>query len=183
MATKSLFEGQLVRLAAPEPGDAELFARWSHDAEYLRQVDTDYARPRSQAEFTEQFNRGCSSPNGVYFHLRTLEEDCLIGFAALHSIEWNNQTGVLAIGIGDARYRGKGYGTDAVRLLLNYAFQELNLYRVGLDVITDNVRAIRSYEKAGFRREGEMRANVLRDGVRVGRLIMGILREEWLESK
>lgn len=179
---KTLFEGDLVRLAAPRPEDAECFVRWSHDPEYLRQVDTDTARPRTLAEINEEFSKSPAHTNELYFHLRTVAEDRLIGFGALHSIEWNNQAGILSIGIGEPEYRGKGYGTDALRLLLNYAFNELNLYRVGLDVISDNIRAIRTYEKAGFRREGEMRASVLRDGVRAGRVIMGILREEWASA-
>lgn len=55
---------------------------------------------------------------------------------AIHGIEWNNRTGLLAIGIGDANDRGKGYGREAIHLILKYAFYELNLHRVGLDVIS-----------------------------------------------
>ena len=120
-------------------------------------------------------------PNTLAFRLRTLENDRLIGFVALHSIEWNNQAGLLAIGIGEAEYRNRGYGSDALRLILRYAFEELNLNRVGLDVIANNERAIAAYERAGFRREGAMRSAVQRDGRRHDRLIMGILREEWRE--
>jgi RimJ/RimL family protein N-acetyltransferase len=145
----------------------------------MRALDTDYARPYSAEAFTERFNPGRESPNGLLFHLRTLEDERLIGFVAIHSIEWNNQAGLLSIGIGDAEYRGRGYGSDALRLALRYAFDELNLYRVGLDVIAGNAAAVRAYERAGFRREGAARGAVLRDGQRQDRLFMGILREEW----
>ncbi len=177
MTQINLFCGRLVRLCAPAPGDADLLARWSEDPEYQRQLDTDYARPQSAKYIEERFLQ--PGPGEVLFHLRTLAEDRLIGFLALHSIEWNNGAAFLSMGIGEADYRGKGYGSDALRQGLNYAFSELNLFRVGLDVIASNARAVRAYEKAGFRHEGAMRAAVCRDGVRVDRLMMGILRPEW----
>ena len=177
-ANKQLFRGNLVRLAAPRPEDAATFARWSEDAEYLRLLDTDPAQPLSAEEFAER-EITLTGPRNVLFRIRTLAEDKLIGFVALHSIEWNNQAGVLAIGIGDPDYRGKGYGSDALRLILRYAFNELNLYRVGLHVIGYNARAIRAYEKVGFRREGVVRGAILRDGQRYDDIIMGILRDEW----
>ncbi|TGA99386.1 N-acetyltransferase [Sporolactobacillus shoreae] len=87
----------------------------------------------------------------------------------------------LAIGIGEAKNRNKGYGTDALKVILHYAFHELNLNRVSLDVIEYNAWAIHAYEKVGFQHEGRMRDAVLRDGKSYDRLIMGILRSEWEE--
>lgn len=113
------------------------------------------------------------------FRLRTLEDDALIGFVALFGIEWNNQCGKMAIGIGDPKHRGKGYGTDALRLILRYGFCELNLHRIGLDVISYNGRAIRAYQKAGFQVEGTMREAVQRDGHKYDRILMSILRNEY----
>ena len=174
-----LFRGKLVRLVAPSERDAPVLARWTEDASYLRSVDSDYARPLSPEEAAQRLGPDNADPNKVEFHLRTLVDDRLIGFVALHSIEWNNGAGLLAIGIGEAEYRGKGYGTDALRLILRFAFHELNLFRVGLDVIATNTRAIRTYEKLGFQHEGRMRGAVLRDGRRDDRIFMGILRDEW----
>lgn len=88
----------------------------------------------------------------------------------------------MAIGIGNTDYRGKGYGAEAVRLILRYAFYELNLNRVGLDVIEYNEQAIRTYEKAGFQLEGRVRSAVLRDGNSYDRIMMGMLYSEWNES-
>ncbi len=175
---RDLFRGQLVRLAAPRQEDAATLARWSHDAAYLRDVDTDYARPRPPEAFAPP---GTADTNAIEFRLRTLDDDRLIGFVALHSIEWNNRAGLLSLGIGEPDYRGRGYGSDALRLILHYAFDELNLERVGLDVISNNAAAIRAYERAGFRREGALRSAVLRDGQHHDRILMGMLRDEWLE--
>ena len=176
----NLFRGELVRLVAPSERDAPVLARWSEDADYLRSVDSDYARPLSVEEATLRLKPEGAHPNKVEFHIRTLADDSLIGFVALHSIEWNNSAGLLAVGIGEPQYRGKGYGTDALRLILRYAFRELNLFRIGLDVIATNARAIHTYERLGFQHEGRMRGAVLRDGLRADRILMGILRDEWL---
>jgi RimJ/RimL family protein N-acetyltransferase len=178
-AGADLFQGKLVRLSAPREDDAADFARWSHDPAYLRAVDTDFARPISSKDAAGRFPGDEAASNSVEFRIRTLDADRLIGFVALHSIEWNNRAGLLSIGIGEAEYRGKGYGTDALRLVLRYAFDELNLLRVGLDVISNNVAAVRAYEKVGFVHEGAMRRAVLRDGRHHDRLVMGILRDEW----
>jgi len=175
----NLFRGKLLRLAVAREEDAACMARWSEDPGYTRALDSDYARPRPEREFSPEACSQAAGPNSIEFRLRTLEDDRLIGFVALHTIEWNNHAAFLAIGIGEPDYRGKGYGIEALRLILRYAFDELNLERVGLDVIANNEAAVRAYERVGFHHEGAMRRAVLRDGQAHDRLIMGILREEW----
>jgi RimJ/RimL family protein N-acetyltransferase len=105
----------------------------------------------------------------------------LIGFIGLFGIEWNHGNAWVGIGLGERDYWGKGYGTDAMCAILDYAFNELNLYRVTLDVFEYNPRAIRSYEKAGFQLEGRVRKMIHRDGRRWDVLVMGVLRDEWEE--
>jgi RimJ/RimL family protein N-acetyltransferase len=179
MPAENLFSGRLIRFAAPRPEDAELFAQWSNDPHYLRNLDTDYARPFSVEQMAARHGRPSTDNTSLLFHLRTLADDRLIGFAAFFSIEWNNGSATIAMGIGDPEYRSKGYGSDALHLLLNYAFCELNLYRIGLDVNGNNPSAIRLYQKVGFKEEGRLRGGLQRDGVRHDRVIMGILRDEW----
>jgi len=111
--------------------------------------------------------------------VRTLAEDKLIGFFGLWLDLVNNEAWI-GIGIGEREFWGKGYGTDMMKLALQYAFTELNVYRVSLGLFEYNPRALRSYEKAGFRLEGRTRGDVLRGGTRGDSLWMGILREEWL---
>lgn len=179
MTIENLFYGDRIKLAAVREEDAETMFKWGEDAEYLRNVDTDLALPYTLKQMESE---GSPSSNEVYFRLRTLADDVLIGFVAIHGIEWNNRIGQLAVGIGNTDYRGKGYGAEAVRLILRYAFYELNLNRVGLDVIEYNEQAIRTYEKAGFQLEGRVRSAVLRDGNSYDRIMMGILYSEWNES-
>lgn len=157
-----------------------VIADWHEDSFYLRQVDTDFAVPVSPGFYSHERERDLTHQS---FRIRLNEDKRLIGFAALHSIEWNNGTAVLSIGIGDSEDRGKGYGTEALNLLLQYAFLELNLHRIGLDVISYNDPAIQSYIKAGFKEEGRIREAVFREGKRYDRIYMGIFKRDWYETK
>lgn len=88
----------------------------------------------------------------------------------------------MGIGIGEREYWSKGYGTDAMNVILRFAFDELNLYRISLNVFEYNQRAIRSYEKVGFVVEGREREFLRRGGRRWDMIFMGLLREEWAQK-
>jgi len=178
----TLLQGELVRLvAANAEKDAERFAQWSRDSEYARQLDSEPALPPSAKRAKEDIQKWMEneSPNNFGFMIRTLADDRLIGFIGLDGIRWTHGDTFVGIGIGDPEYRGNGYGTDAMCVILRYAFTELNLHRVSLDVFEYNSRAIRSYEKAGFVVEGRQRQALNRDGRRWDVIFMGILREDW----
>jgi RimJ/RimL family protein N-acetyltransferase len=181
LESTDLFTGKLIRLTAPRADDKDAMARWTHDAEYLRQLDADVARPRSVEELAEDKDKDREG-RAFHFRVRTLADDKLIGFTHLE-LNWSNQTAWIAIGVGEPEYRGKGYGTDAMRVTVGYAFRELGVYRVSLSVFSYNQRAIRVYEKVGFVQEGAMRAALYRDGQRHDMLLMGILRPEWEERQ
>lgn len=173
-----IFTGQLLRLAAPIEADQAKFAAWTQDDSYLRLLDDDPIKPLSQASFASFAE--ASGDDNYYFHLRTLSDDIVIGFVVLFNIKWSNQSAVMAIGIGDKAYRGKGYGQDALKLLLNYGFNELNLHRIGLTVMSYNTSAIKAYERVGFVLEGTQRQAIQRQGKRYDLLTFGILRDEFV---
>lgn len=181
-----LFTGELVRLAAADPKLlGENFSRWSRDTEYHRLLDNDPARLWSAKKFQEWFEKDLEGdePKEFFFVIRTLAEDRLVGFIGLFGFNWNHGDTWVGIGLGERDCWGKGYGTDAMRLILRYAFSELNLHRVTLGVFGYNPRAIRSYEKAGFQLEGVERQTLHRDGQRWDIHIMGVLRADWLERQ
>lgn len=177
----NLFQGKLVRLAADEP-DAigEHFSRWARDSEYSRLLDSGIARTHSRKSTKEWVEKNLEkeNPSAFLWMIHTVDGDKLIGFIELE-ILWNHRDAFVAIGIGERENWSKGYGTEAMQLALRYAFEELDLARVTLDVFEYNPRAIRSYEKAGFRQEGRMRGLLNRNGRRWDMVFMGILREEW----
>lgn len=175
-----LFRGQLVHLVALYPEkDAEIAAKWSQDSEFLRYFDTAPARPSLSRNAREWMEQAGSKDNEFPFLVRTLADDRAIGYVGLEDVSWSNGDAFVGIGLGDRNDWGKGFGTDAMRVILRYAFSELNLWRVSLNVFEYNPRAIRSYEKIGFTVEGHCRKFLNRDGRRWDLIYMGILKEEW----
>lgn len=183
---RDLFRGELVRLTHDEPeARAKSQVRWQRDTEFHRLADSDPAELVSEKRIKEWIEKRLEDglkPERYYFNIHTLDEDRLIGFLSLwmdliHGEVW------VGVGIGEREFWGKGYGTDAMKLCVQYAFTELNANRVSLGLHDYNPRALRAYKKAGFRLEGRTRQDMLREGRRSDSLWMGILREEWLQMQ
>jgi diamine N-acetyltransferase len=104
-----------------------------------------------------------------------------IGNCGFHNLDWRCRSAEVGIMIGEKNYWNRGYGTDAMRLLLKHGFGTLNLNRIYLYVYQNNPRAIRTYEKAGFVHEGVRRQAAYKDGQYIDILMMSVLRSEWQE--
>jgi len=185
MMDDALLRSKRIRLVAVDPEQiAPLFARWGRDADYLRQLDSNPAQLWS-ASAIQRWIKKEQEKDGLrdlVFMIESVKEAKPIGFVALDGIQWSHGEAWLGIGIGERAYRGQGLGTEAVRLILQYAFTELNLHRVSLSVFEYNPRALRSYEKAGFQVEGRERGALKRDGRRWDLIFMGILAERYAEQ-
>jgi len=186
-AAITLLTGDRVRLTAIDPEkDAPAMAAWSRDAEFLRLLDTNPARGWTMARLKKDLEeeQGKDEPNpGVFpFLIRALADDRRLGFVSLDVPLWPHRDAWVAIALGERADWGQGYGSDAMRVLLRFAFAELNLHRVSLSVFGYNPRARRSYEKVGFVVEGAMRERLRRDGQRWDMVMMGILREDWQKA-
>lgn len=178
---RDLFRGQLVRLCADDPAvRAKAEVRWESDSEYHRLADSDPAYMWSEKKVKEWIEKMDERENRFGFSIHSLAEDKFIGFIGLFIEQWTSGEAWVGIAIGERDFWGRGYGTDAMRLILGYAFLELNLRRVSLGLHGYNQRALKSYEKAGFKMEGVIRSEIGREGRRWDSLFMGILREEWL---
>jgi len=173
-----ILNGQLTRLTAVNPDtDAEIIARWSRDSQFWRLAHTEPAYPELARQRKQRIeDRGLDLKG---FTIRLLADERLIGLIGLYTIFWLHREAFMGIHIGERDFWGKGYGTDALRVLLHYAFDELNLRRVSLSVLEGNERAMRSYEKCGFRYEGRERQTWAYDGRRWDEIYMGLVREEW----
>jgi RimJ/RimL family protein N-acetyltransferase len=179
-----LLRGELVRLTAEDPEtNAKLIVQWETDSEYSRLLDSDPARLSSVKSAQKWFEKDSENEKVHFFSIRTLEGDKIIGIIGLDGIRWTHRDCFVGIGLGEREFWGKGYGTDAMRIILRYAFTELNLHRVTLNVFEYNPRGVRSYEKAGFVLEGRQRGVLLREGRRWDEIYMGILREDWLKQQ
>ncbi len=120
-------------------------------------------------------------PRDIVFAIEV--EGALIGMVSLHDINWTSRHGTLTIAIYRSDYRGRGIGTEATSLILNYAFDFLNLHRVKLEVYEYNKTAIHIYEKLGFVREGVWRSQRYLRGRYYDVVLMGILKDEWYKRR
>jgi RimJ/RimL family protein N-acetyltransferase len=183
----SLYDGRLIVLSSVDAEkDAPVESGWTHDTDYLRLLGVSPARPLSAWQVKKRYEKLDKEieeeKNLFYFALRTRsenpDESRLVGFASVEWIEWNNGQGWIRLGIGDPADRGKGYGSEALRMLIRYAFGELNLYRLSASVPEYNRAALHVLQKAGFQVEVRRRKAILRDGEACDLLVLGLLRDE-----
>lgn len=171
-------EGSLVRLRHHVPGDLPAVRRWYRDPELARL--TRYSlRPMSDEEIDGFFHGRLLSPESVAYAIDVRESGRLVGLTTFSNLDPDNGSVLFHISIGEHDAWGRGYGTETTELMLWLAFERIGLHRVGLSVFSFNERAIRAYEKAGFRLEGRSRDAILRDGRRWDELTMGVLAEDW----
>lgn len=182
MLGSELLRGERLLLTALGRDNAATVATWYADAEFLRMYDAMAAFPKGEKEIVARIEEAAKSDRTFLFGLRTAADGALIGQAAIESILWTHRVGWLSIALGPGHW-GQGFGTEAMRLLLPYAFGELNLYRLQLTVFDYNARALALYARFGFRREGVFRRFLLRDGERHDMLLMGLLADEWREGR
>lgn len=175
-----VFTGQLVRLTTVDlDEDLKLFEQWNADSEFQRLFNAAPAMRYNLKFSREFFEKEIGSIH--FFTIRKLDDDRKIGMIDLGGFNWQVGSAWVSIGIGERQFWGKGYGTDAMRIILRYGFTQLHLHRIQLNVFSINERGIRSYEKAGFKYEGRLHGNLYKAGGRYDDVFMGILRREWEE--
>jgi RimJ/RimL family protein N-acetyltransferase len=179
MISDNIWQGEHVQLTAVTKDDAAAVSRWYQDAGFLRLMDANWVRPRNAEELEKRFEEWQKSDQGLTFAVRAVANGSLIALVSLEDILWSHGVAWLGIGVGDREQWGKGYGSEAMELILRYGFNELNLHRIQLTVFQYNERAIALYEKLGFQREGVYREFMQRDGKRYDMYLYGLLRREW----
>ena len=171
--------GELVYLRPAERGDIDLFVRWFADAETTRYLST--RAPFSKAMEEKWFESMVEQQGKRQYHfvICLLADDRAIGTAGFHHVNQEDGHATFGISIGEKAEWSKGYGTDALRAICDFGFGQLRLERIELDVYITNLRAQRSYEKAGFVSEGVLRHAQFADGAFQDLRRMSLLREEW----
>jgi len=182
-----LFDAQDIRFGPIDhEAHPEIESRWTHDAEFMRLMELKPVRPLSPALVKKQYEaiekQMEEDKNQFYFTIRTRSDDRLIGKAVVEWVDWTNGNGFVRLGIGAAEDRRKGYGSQALRMLLRYAFGELNLYRVTAVVPAYNEGALRLFHKFGFVEEIRRRKALNRDGEFWDLVGFGLLNTEWREQ-
>ena len=168
--------GERIYLSPRNSEDVEKFTEWLNDFD-----TTDYIG-RSGIVTTLDNEReylAKEKTNSVTFAIITLEEDKMIGTISLEQIDDLNRNATLGIFVGDKEYRDKGYGTEGIRLILEYGFKYLNLHNIKLDLMEFNQRALNCYKKCGFQETGRRRKCKFINGKYYDSISMDILAEEF----
>lgn len=173
-----MLQGERVVLRPVQAWDRERLYELVETIEVQALASGDPPVPRSLEAYVAREERWAREDrsDAVAFAIDVDEE--LIGECGLLSIDHYHRRSDLWIRIGREHW-GRGYGQDAVRTLLDYAFRHLGLAKVSLRVLADDERAVGAYRKAGFVEEGRLRAHSWYDGSHHDELVMSVLSEEW----
>jgi RimJ/RimL family protein N-acetyltransferase len=135
--------------------------------------------PKSLATMEREFDENIAEPPSDVLEFIIQADGRAVGDLDLFRIEERNRSAMIGVGIWSADDRGKGYGYDALRTVVRWAFDHLNMHRIELNADPGNAPAIRIYEKCGFQREGLRRQHHFEDGAWHDELSMGLLRADF----
>ncbi|MGN7384413.1 MULTISPECIES: GNAT family N-acetyltransferase [unclassified Paenibacillus] len=175
-----LFESSKITFRKMTAEDAELYHEWRNDLEVMHTTNPylDIYPLEETRSFVQQVILG--SPSSKSYIVMDKETGTPIGITSLINIDLKNRNAECIIDIGNRAYWGQGYGKETLRLLLDYAFLEMNLHRVSLRVFSFNDKAVKLYEKLGFQHEGISRQCLFRGGAWHDIVHMGLLQREYL---
>ena len=175
-----MLKGKRVRLAPLERKHIDLFLKWFNDPEITQYLAM--YKPMTRDWEEKWFDALKHKEDAVYFSIHVTKEeetDIIIGNCAIQNINNKNRAASCGITIGEKDYQNKGYGTEAMEMLVEYGFNTLNLNRIELSVYDFNSRAFKTYQKVGFVEEGRKRQARYHNGKYQDEIIMAILREDW----
>lgn len=170
-------ESENLYLAPMMVSDAEKYCEWMNDKEVTDGINKtkDVTTFENEIEYLENVCK-----NGTYaFSIVKKDNDKLIGSCTLMHSDFIAQTAEIGIAIGEKASRGKGYGVEVIKMLLEYGFNTLNLNAICLEAYSFNENALKCYKKAGFREVGKKREAGYQNGKRCDIIIMDMLRSEY----
>jgi RimJ/RimL family protein N-acetyltransferase len=172
--------GEKIYLRPIEAEDARLLSRGENDP--IVRESLFLALPVSLTNEQEKVEQYIKSKDAIVLVIVEKETNKAIGQTAFFRIDYISRAAVFYIAILDPACWSKGYGSEATKLMVDYAFKTLNLNRIQLHVCAENSAAIKIYERVGFIKEGVLRQAMFRNGNYVDFWVMGILRSDWLEK-
>jgi RimJ/RimL family protein N-acetyltransferase len=175
----SILVGERVRLRGVRDNDLPTLAKWEMDPGRSATMKNRVVPP-SEASAKEFIAKSSANQkDDLGFAIETLDDPpLLVGFVGIWGSRPKDRCAELGIGLG-REYIGRGYGSDATHVIVDYGFREMGLHRIQLGAVSFNLAGIRAYEKAGFVEEGRYRESVLHDGRWYDEVLMSILDHEW----
>lgn len=167
--------GENVYLSPMNPDDYEIYTKWLNDANITKylSIHNHMVSLFGEKEYIEKMSK-----EDAHFSIIKCENDELMGSIAFDIVDYKNGCATLGIFIGNEENLSKGYGSEAIKLLLDFGFNELRLHNVMLTVHADNPRAIKCYEKCGFKEIGRRHECLYRDGKYVDLIYMEIINKK-----
>lgn len=168
-----MYYGEKVCLRAYREEDIPKATSFVNDEELKKLLVTNIPFPMTLWEEEEWVKSQKSSQNGSYnFAIEDIETKKYIGGCGIQEVNWLSRVATVGIMIGDKEYWGKGYGTDAMKVLMNFIFNNMNIRKIRLSTFSFNMRARKSYEKCGFEVEGILKDEIFKDGKYYDEIIM-----------
>ncbi|WP_195428795.1 GNAT family protein [Clostridium sp. D46t1_190503_E9] len=175
-----MYTGKLVRLRAYKEEDIERAVEFINDEEVKKFLDSNIPFPMTKWQEEEWVRSRKANVDFTYdFAIEDLETGKYIGGCSINECDVKNRTCVIGIMIGDKEYWSKGYGSDSLKVLTKFIFEEVNMNKIKLKVFSFNTRAIACYKKVGFKEEGILKKEVYRNGKYHDEILMAIFKDEF----
>jgi len=172
-----MIAGEHVILRAFERDDAERCYRWMNDPNIVRTLKSRYPIAfQNEAEWLDRAMH--ANANERHFAIERKDDRTHIGNASIHEIDWVSRTAAFGLFIGEPSAWNRGFGSDAVRALMRFAFEEMNLRKLRINVFEYNDRAKHVLQTHGFVQEGQLRREFYREGTYHDLLILSVFRDE-----
>lgn len=169
--------GKRLYLSPINPDEVDIYLQWMNED---RELAVNFGQYPLMVSSKSDLNWLYEPPKNMHrFAIVLFGDDVLIGSISLHNIDHLNRNAYIGIFIGGEDNRGKGYGAEAIRLILDYGFKTMNLHSINLTVHADNAAGIKCYEKVGFREVGRLPEVFFTDGNYVDKIYMSILESEF----
>jgi RimJ/RimL family protein N-acetyltransferase len=175
-------EGTQVVLRRHVPANLKAFERWYSDPDVAR-LTRYQDGPMRRDEIERFFAARVVGPDSLALAVHVKSSGRLVGTCAFSQLDGDNGSALYHITIGEKDVWGRGYGTEATRMMLDHAFETLGLHRVALSVFEFNTRAIRSYRRCGFQLEGRAREAIWREGRWWDEISMSVLEPDWAAQR
>jgi RimJ/RimL family protein N-acetyltransferase len=170
-----MYYGEKVCLRAYKAEDIPLATAYVNDKELKKFLAPNIPFPMSLWEEEVWIKSQKDNKNGEFnFAIEDLKTKQYIGGCGIQTVNWLTRVAVIGIMIGDKEYWGKGYGTDAMKVLIKFIFEDMNINKIRLNTFSFNERAIKCYEKCGFKVEGVLKSEIFKEGKYYDEIIMSI---------
>jgi UDP-4-amino-4,6-dideoxy-N-acetyl-beta-L-altrosamine N-acetyltransferase len=173
-----MINGKKIGLTNVNRENIEQLREWRNNPE-LRQYFREHKEISKEMQENWFNSKVLNDPNQYNFEIHELKNNKLIGHCGLYYINWIARSAEFGIYIGDYSFRNGGYGSDALRTLIQYGFDQLNMNKIWAEVYSNN-EALHVYEHIGFKIEGVLRQNVFKNGKYFDSTIISMLKTEWL---